>query len=644
MVDITFVIPYNEITNEVSSSLADVKEEGINFKTTYMVGTKEVSTRSFFSDIVIARGVTYLALKEKLKDIPVIEIAVTGYDVIRAIDECKRSFNTERIAVIGSESMIFGAESLNKIMNVKLHTFQIKNEQGAVEALEMARKNNCEAIVGGLMTYNIAKSMGWNSVWIKTGKEAIRQAIREAINSADVVTKERAKTELLKIILDKAKDGIIAVDKDGYISAINKTAYRNLDIDQNCKINEITVKKIFSQPEVLNAIKKAEKLSGAIYKIRDKLAVVNINPIKVNEKKEGAVISIQNVDEIQEIESKIRRELGKKGLVAKYTFNDIAGKSSELKATIETAYKFSQVDSNILLIGETGTGKELFAQSIHSASIRTEQPFVAVNCAALPENLLESELFGYVEGAFSGAVKGGKAGLFELAHNGTIFLDEIGEMPPNLQAKLLRVLQENEVRRIGDSKVIPVNVRVISATNTELPKKIENGDFRQDLFYRLDVLHLNIPPLRKRIEDLKLLFNIFIHEYAEKFKKTAPLITIAAYEALSQYAWPGNIRELKNICERLIVLDEKGEITEQDIRKQINYSSSKYFVNINPESIVTEIQKAHSQYSLKYAEKETITNVLRETDFNKTKAAKRLGISRTTLWRKLKEMNIENKY
>lgn len=642
MVDITFVIPYNEITNEVSSSLADVKEEGINFKTTYMVGTQEVSTRNFFSDIIIARGVTYLALKEKLKDIPVIEIAVTGYDVIRAIDECKRSFNTERIAVIGSESMIFGAESLNKIMNVKLNTFQIKDEQEALEALEMARKYNCEAIVGGLMTYNIAKSIGWNSVWIKTGKEAIRQAIREAINAADVVTKERAKSELFKIILDKAKDGIIAVDKDGYINAINKTAYRNLDINQNNIIDGMPIKKIFPQPKVLNAVKKAEKLSGDIYKIRDKMVVTNVNPIKVNEKKEGAVISFQNVDDIQEIESKIRRELSKKGLAAKYTFNDIAGKSTELKTTIETAYKFSQVDSNILLIGETGTGKELFAQSIHSASIRREQPFVAVNCAALPENLLESELFGYVEGAFSGAVKGGKVGLFELAHNGTIFLDEIGEMPPNLQAKLLRVLQENEVRRIGDSKVIPVNVRVISATNTELLKKIENGEFRQDLFYRLDVLHLNIPPLRKRIEDVKLLFNIFIHEYAKRFKKAAPTITTAAYEALSRYTWPGNIRELKNICERLVVLDEKGEITEDDVKKQINYNSSKYSVNINPEGVVAKTSKEHSQSSLEHAEKETIVNVLREVNFNKTKAAKRLGISRTTLWRKLKEIDDDN--
>lgn len=642
MVDITFVIPYNEITNEVSSSLADVKEEGINFKTTYMVGTQEVSTRKFFSDIIIARGVTYLALKEKLKDIPVIEIVVTGYDVIRAIDECKRSFNAERIAVIGSESMIFGAESLNKIMNVKLNTFQIRDEQEALQALEMAQKYNCEAIVGGLMTYNIAKSMGWNSVWIKTGKEAIRQAIREAINAADVVTKERAKSELFKIILDKAKDGIIAVDKNGYINAINKTAYRNLEIDQNNKINGVPIKKVFPQPELLNAVKKGEKLSGSIYKIRDKMVVTNINPIKVNEKKEGAVISFQNVDDIQEIESKIRRELSKKGLAAKYTFKDIAGKSTELKTTIETAYKFSQVDSNILLIGETGTGKELFAQSIHNASMRKEQPFVAVNCAALPENLLESELFGYVEGAFSGAAKDGKVGLFELAHNGTIFLDEIGEMPLNLQAKLLRVLQEKEVRRIGDSKVIPINVRVISATNTELLKKMEKGEFRQDLFYRLDVLHLGIPPLRKRREDVKLLLNIFIHEYSKKFKKPVPLITVAAYEVLSQYTWPGNIRELKNICERLVVLDEKGEITEDDVKKQINYNSSKYSVNINPEGIVAKTSKEHSQSSLEHAERETIVNVLREVNFNKTKAAKRLGISRTTLWRKLKEIDDDN--
>ncbi len=634
MVDITFVIPYDEITNEVSSSLTAVKEEGINFKTTYMVGTQEVLTRKFSSDIIIARGVTYLALKEKLQDIPVIEIVVTGYDVIRAIDECKRKYNAEKIAVIGSESMIFGAKSLNEIMNVKLSTFQIRDEQEALKALEMAQEYNCEAIVGGLMTYNIAKSMGWNSVWIRTGKEAIRQAI----NAADVVTKERAKSELFKIILDKAKDGIIAVDKNGYISAINKTAYRNLGIERNKKIDGIPIKKVFPQPELLKAIERGEKQSGSIYKILDKMVVSNIDTIKVNERKEGVVISFQNVDDIQEIESKIRRELSKKGLAAKYTFKDIAGKSAEVKTTIETAYKFSQVDSNILLIGETGTGKELFAQSIHNASNRKEQAFVAVNCAALPENLLESELFGYVEGAFSGAVKDGKVGLFELAHNGTIFLDEIGEIPLNLQVKLLRVLQEKEIRRIGDNKVIPINVRVISATNTDLIKKIEGGEFRQDLFYRLDVLHINIPPLRRRREDIRLLSNTFVNGYSKKFKKNTPTIAIEAYEVLSKYIWPGNVRELKNICERLVVLDEKGEITKADVIKQVNYNSKSTY----NKNTVEENVKKHCEYSIEQAEKETIINVLREVNFNKTKAAEILGISRTTLWRKLKEMDIGN--
>ena len=228
----------------------------------------------------------------------------------------------------------------------------------------------------------------------------------------------------------------------------------------------------------------------------------------------GALIFIKNVDRIMEEESRIRRDLVEKGLTAKYSFRDILGHSAAIRDNIRMAERYSKVNSNVLIIGETGTGKELFAHSIHQMSKRSRQPFVALNCAALPESLLESELFGYEAGAFSGAVKGGKMGLFELAHKGTIFLDEIGEIPIALQAKLLRVLQEKEIRRIGSTSVHPIDVRVISATNINIEEKIREGQFRSDLYYRLNLLDIYIPPLRERKEDIQELVDAYLARFA----------------------------------------------------------------------------------------------------------------------------------
>ena len=626
LIKITFVIPYNEIENEVYDSIKEYKDEGVCFKTVHIIGTQDLLLKEIDSDIIIARGLTYLALKKTLVDIPVIEIAVTGYDVIRAINECKKKFAPKKIAVIGSETMVFGAESLAEIMNLHIEIFKIKDEKDILKILPICKEHNIDAIVGGLTTYNIAKSQQWECVWIRTGKEAIRQAIKEAINAASVVKYERAKNQLFKIILDNAKEGIIAVDELGNIKEINKAAYNSLQISHSRKIKGESLKNLLPKTRLAKAVEIGNEESDIIDKLNETMIVSNLVPVKVMGNTEGAVITVQNVHKIQETESKIRMGLSDKGLRAKYSFGNIVGESKELNSIIQTAYKYSQVDSNILLIGETGTGKELFAQSIHNASNRSFQPFVAVNCAALPENLLESELFGYVEGAFSGASKGGKIGLFELAHKGSIFLDEVGEISLSLQAKLLRVLQEREIRRIGDNKVIPIDVRVISATNIDLKERVSMGEFRQDLLYRLDVLNLKILSLRERREDIKHIVQHFIEQYCKKINKNTIALTAEAMEALGSYSWPGNIRELRNICERLVVLTEGEYIAEKDVLKQLN---------LKEESLVKE-NKETIAMSIEEIELQSILKTLRSVNNNKNEAAKILGISRTTLWRKLR--------
>jgi transcriptional regulator, propionate catabolism operon regulatory protein len=633
MIKVTFIIPYDEIKDEVYNSLSEVNEEDIVLDTIQIIGTQETFLKDCNSDIIIARGVTYLALKKNMTNMSVIEIAVTGYDVIRAIDECKRKYLPKKIAVIGTESMTFGAESLAEILGVDIETFKIENEEESLEAIEMAKRHGADAIVSGLMTYNLAKSLGINCTWIYTGKEAIRQAVVEAVNAACVIRNERTKAELFKIILENAKEAIIAVDRKGIITAFNKAAYKALNIKQIKEVNGHQINKVLPGLDLSKVIKNGEEEIGVIDTINDIMIVSNRVPIKAGTYKAGAVITFQNVDKIQEIESKIRKELNNKGLIAKYSFGNIVGNSAVLNKAIQTAFKYSQVDSNILIIGETGTGKELFAQSIHNASNRSLEAFVAVNCAALPENLLESELFGYVEGAFSGAAKGGKVGLFELAHKGTIFLDEVSEIPINLQAKLLRVLQEREIRKIGDHKVMPIDVRIICASNMDLEEKVRESKFRQDVLYRLNVLNLRIPPLRERSDDIEHLSKYFIEKYCRKFNKFTPELTSEAIDILKSYKWTGNIRELRNICERLVVFSESEYITGEDFQGLLNNSDGadvkseqRYTENVPKELSITSENDV-----------DAILKLMQSINFNKTEAAKILGISRTTLWRRLKE-------
>jgi transcriptional regulator with PAS, ATPase and Fis domain len=298
---------------------------------------------------------------------------------------------------------------------------------------------------------------------------------------------------------------------------------------------------------------------------------------------------------------------------------DIIGESRALKRSKMLARKYAAVDATVLITGESGTGKEMFAQSIHNLSGRKNGPFVAVNCATIPENLLESELFGYEEGAFTGARKNGKAGLFTIAHRGTIFLDEITEISFILQARLLRVIQEKEVIPLGSEKIIPIDIRIIAATNRNLLEEVKNGNFRRDLYFRLSILNLKIPPLISRNRDLRLLAKFFIKTYNEKLNKNLTL-NEKALSLLENYNWPGNIRELENVIERLCVISE-SKIREQDVREIIDELS---------------IQEGNSDPSIQQITQSHILKTLASFNGNRGLTAKQLGISRSSLWRRLK--------
>lgn len=323
-----------------------------------------------------------------------------------------------------------------------------------------------------------------------------------------------------------------------------------------------------------------------------------------------------------------RVTLLEKQLEHKYSFESIVGKSKAILSSIESARKVSTSEATVLLTGETGTGKEVFAQAIHHSSLRSKHNFIAVNCSAFSKELLENELFGHKAGAFTGATKDTK-GIFEEANNGTVFLDELGEMPLDLQAKLLRVLETGEYLKVGDSKPTKVNVRIIAATNRDLKKEIESGNFREDLFYRIAVFEINLLPLRERLADIEDLSYFFLKKFEESANRKISSISNEYLELLMQHQWKGNIRELRNVIERSVILCEGTILTPESLPYEIQQLSKP-----------GTKEKMLSAFELASAEKVHIQKVLNYTNGNKTKTAELLGIALTTLYRKMSEYNL----
>ena len=385
-------------------------------------------------------------------------------------------------------------------------------------------------------------------------------------------------------------------------------------------------------------------------KIKDKFPLVEIIlltaygniPDGVQAIKNGAFDYITKGDDNNKILPLLHRAVEKvdlakrvvqleKRLNDRHSFKNIIGKSKILLQTIDLARKVAKTDTTVLLTGETGTGKEVFAQAIHQESNRNKQNFVAINCSAFSKDLLESEMFGHKAGAFTGATKDQK-GLFEEAHNGTIFLDEIGEMAIELQAKLLRVLETGEFIKVGENKPTKVNVRIITATNRELEKEIQQGNFREDLFYRIAIFQIKLPPLRERVIDIELLAKCFINSFALKTNHKIVHISDDFIEALKQHSWKGNIRELKNVIERSVILTDNEALNVDSLPLDLQQ-----FIDKNTSSN----QKKHSStFDLSIAEKIHIHKVLNYANGNKTETAKLLNIALTTLYRKLEEYKI----
>jgi len=439
----------------------------------------------------------------------------------------------------------------------------------------------------------------------------------------------------LKSAIQAHENGVLIIDETGIIKFSNLE--NNQNILKNTKNNNLFNQTSFYDyfnPKVINDVltngKTFTKIESQIFLPNNETVdcYVSLNPIlEQNKKIIGAIISLWEKKQAYHF---ISESIGAK---AKFFFKDIISISNSMQKTINLARKAAKTYANILLIGETGTGKELLAASIHNESKYQKGPFIAVNCSAIPRELIESELFGYESGAFTGAQKGGRPGKFELANGGTIFLDEIGDMPLEMQAKLLRVLQNKTISRIGGNREIKLGIRVISATNKNLASEIKSGKFRKDLFFRINVFTITIPPLRERIGDIPTLATFFLHKLNDSGQTGTNQISNKAMDLLSNYAWPGNVRELENIIER------SSSICE-DKTLNINHIPEELF----PHKVqVDSKDKVNSNiFNILINEKELCIKALNTTGGNITKSSKLLGISRSTFYRKMKIYSIEN--
>ncbi|HEX3012404.1 MAG TPA: sigma 54-interacting transcriptional regulator, partial [Syntrophomonadaceae bacterium] len=449
----------------------------------------------------------------------------------------------------------------------------------------------------------------------------------------------------LNNIFKTMSDGVLIVDKEGTVTKVNKITEQIFGKPDSELVNQSIRKLVGDKAPSTNLIEKDESyhdievlVDGSVGRVH---CLSSGTPIVDDQlTASGGVIILRPMENVQKLINRFS------GAHATFNFDDIIGQSPGLLKTIHMAAKAAFGKSNVLLEGESGTGKEVFAQAIHNQSSRNKGPFVAVNCGAIPRELIGSELFGYADGAFTGAKRGGRPGKFELATGGTLFLDEIGDMPLDQQVALLRVLQERSLVRIGDDKVIPVDVRIICATNKDLAHEVQKGNFRQDLYYRLNVVSIKIPPLRERREDIPILFDYMLNTMGQEVNSKIKYVNPEVMALLKDYDWPGNVRELQNVVERIINIIDGDVVTLEHLPESIAFFNREWTTELIkwPPAVNTESfsERENIKNIQEIKERKRIIDLLDHFGGNITKVARVMSISRSTLYRRMQQYNISN--
>ncbi|ABR46460.1 putative PAS/PAC sensor protein [Alkaliphilus metalliredigens QYMF] len=626
--DILFISPFEDLYKiakklikfqgfeEIDVQMGDLEEGAKKARVAVNNGTR----------VIISRGGTYNAILKEV-DVPVVEVGITAFDILKSFKLIQQI--KEPLAIIGYHNVIKGYDIIEDLfVDMDVTKIILDNTKSVEGQIKECVNKGVKVVVGDTVVNRIAPQYGCKSILIESGEEAVLSAMNEAIRVLKAAQVESDRMQRFMAVIDYTSDGVIATDKDGRVTVFNRNAEVILGTTKE-KAKGQLISQIFKYDQISKLIESPSIKVDSIYDLGSTKLALNHVPIFVDGDDTGSIITFQDISKIQSLEKKIRLELSKKGFVAKYNFQDIVHQSSLMQKCIKRARTYGGYDSSVLITGPSGVGKEIFAQSIHNISKRKTGPFVPINCAALPANLIESELFGYVEGAFTGAKKGGKPGIFEMAHKGTIFLDEISELPLDLQARLLRVIQEREVMRVGDNKVIPVDVRIICATNRDLKEMVIEGDFRRDLLFRINILSLNIPSLNERREDIELLIEYFISLFCDEYKKGSMKISSDTLGYLERHHYDGNVRELQGMIERAVITCTGDEIKLDDIIESDAYNVDQIISNHS--NIFDE------EYSLKELEDKYIKYISNKYSDSKQEICHILGIDRSTLWRKKKK-------
>jgi transcriptional regulator with PAS, ATPase and Fis domain len=585
----------------------------------------ELLRAHYAPDAIIGRGVVTTYASKRFPSASIIRIDPNSIDILSPLKQARKFGDSVGILTYPRRGIEENRQMLKDLFDFKeIRVYLFETSEDIEAQVAAAKREGIRSVVGGgTLGQAIASAHGIPSTLVKISRSCILNAVEQAVSIIESRQKEKEQLSNITAIVNCMSEGILAI-RGGRVlfsnQALDDIVGLRVEAHHGEAVSEVCLQ---IEPFVASAAR------------RDVITVHGKNYLV--EKLESRIsyaddiIVFRNVSELQDKESDVRKTLHPTKCIARYSFKDIIGRDPAIVKAIRSASICASSDAEILITGETGTGKELFAQSIHGHSPRSGGPFVAINCGAIPEQLLESELFGYAEGAFSGARRGGKAGLFELAHRGTMFLDEIDSLPIALQGKLLRVVQEKLLRGVGSESEVVVDIRIISATNRDLEALIQKNEFRSDLFYRISTLSIRLPNLAERCDDIELLADHFVDVYSARYRKEVPPLSRKQVEALGNHRWIGNIRELENVIHRYVILFTNagdGGTLEECLGDRAVTSAS---------SASGDGEMAVKKDTLEKMERAIIVSLLNEHRWNKQEVARSLGISRCTLWRKLRD-------
>lgn len=571
-------------------------------------------------DVFVGSGGNADFLENYLKHIPLVRVKVTGFDLLNALRDVKLFSN--HAAVITRRMPLPYLDGIRDVLNVQLKSAVYTQKDDVDDILRTLFAQGIRDVIGSAYVLERASLMGMRGhfIWSIDG---IIEAVQTAIALARSIKDSAEKAKKLNYILDYSAEGIILTDHNGIITDFNTSAERILKRNRNAVIGK-SCKEVLPNTQLHTVMEQKQPQYNKIQDLGNVKIVTNRSPIMYNNEMIGSLATFFSVSNIKRAEVSIRQNQFDTGYLAKNSFYNLIGKSSAYQQMRQKAEQYASCDAVVLISGKSGTGKELVAQSIHNSSPRKNERFVTVHCASFSPVQLEREIFGYEEGVFSSGKKEGRSGAVEQAHHGTLFLDEVNDIPLKLQARILHVIEEKEVLRIGGDVAIPVDVRIVASTNNSLWKMVQHGTFREDLYYRLNVLCIKIPELRERKEDIPLFIQHFIPAIRGDLT-ASEMDRISKLNAFQKYDWPGNIRELHNIIERFCIVFQPGE--------DMNALAAQ----------VMEIPQENLEESAAQQEKEQYQAALNKCSGNREQTAVLLGISRTTLWRKLKEYHIDEK-